>query len=96
MKFKYLNEASEFDLYPVVKDVAKLGKLFQKDGEIEWENSQGERFVSYHDGTLHRYTKYPYELYREIPDEDEFDQQLVKNSTKYTLHFPDGLKEPKA
>ena len=42
MKFKYLNEAdTEFDLYPVIKDLQKLNKEFQKEGEILWANKSG-------------------------------------------------------
>lgn len=95
MKFKYLCESSEFDLYPVITDVNKLGKEFQREGEIEWTNSNGQVFRSYHNGTLHRFQKYPYDLYEVLDDEEEFDEKLVKNPKKYILHFPEGLKEPK-
>ena len=96
MKFKYfLNESSEYDLYPVITDVNKLGKEFQREGEIEWVNDAGQHFRSYHNGTLHRFQKYPYDLYEIMPDEDEFDEKLAKNQKKYILHFPEGLKEPK-
>lgn len=98
MKFKYinrLNEDSEYDLYPVIKDVTKLGKEFQREGEIEWENGKGQRFRSYHNGTLHKFEKEPFDLYMIMPDEEEFDEKLV-NKKKYTVHFPDGLKGPKA
>lgn len=52
MKFKYLLEASEseFDLYPVIKDLQKLNKEFQKDGEILWANKSGQKFRTYHNG----------------------------------------------
>lgn len=52
MKFKYLLEASEseFDLYPVIKDLQKLNKEFQKDGEILWVNKSGQKFRTYHNG----------------------------------------------
>ena len=93
MKFRYLNEDSEYDLYPVIKDVVKLSKEFQREGEIEWENGKGQRFRTYHDGTRHRFTKEPFDLYMILPDE-EFDEKLV-NKKKYTVHFPEGLKGPK-
>lgn len=94
MKFKHLFETDQYDLYPVISDVAKLGKLFQKDGEIEWKNSEGTKFRTYHDGSLHRYLKDVFDLYQILDDEDEFDEKLV-NKSKYTFHFPEGLKGPK-
>ena len=63
MKFKYLNEAdTEFDLYPVIKDLQKLNKEFQKEGEILWTNKSGQKFRTYHNGKLHQFEIEPYAL----------------------------------
>lgn len=98
MKFKYLLEAqgssdSEFDLYPVIQDIVKLGKEFQKDGEILWVNKSGQKFRTYHNGKIHQYEKEPYTLFQ-LGKNDDYDETLVRSS-RYVLHFPEGLKGPR-
>lgn len=95
MKFKYLLEASEseFDLYPVIKDLQKLNKEFQKEGEILWVNKSGQKFRTYHNGKLHQFEIEPYTLFQ-LGKNDEYDETLVRSS-KYILHFPEGLRGPR-